>query len=257
MPQLARPLLPEEVLFRSSKAPIRYEEDDIYFQNEKLAPSQQLPDSDLLKAIHAYTSDYYFCNTIIDRSARITQADFHSMDETALLAMGILMEEAARQRLGTGDLALVEADNEDEADQVRPKVWMGTGLATRVMKERTGQQKGRKRKRDHDDDGKLKARRKRARTEDGVQGSSGERDEDSDDLPLAQIIARRSARGQAEEDHAEEGEEDGNNEDDENDEENENGEEDENDEEDENQEGDENDEEDENDVDDEDDEDDD
>ena len=37
------------------------------------------------------------------------------MDETALIALGILMEETAREVLGeTGDFAFVEAANDDE-----------------------------------------------------------------------------------------------------------------------------------------------
>ncbi|KAL9068932.1 MAG: hypothetical protein Q9157_006347 [Trypethelium eluteriae] len=127
------PLAPEDILFRANDAPIRYEEDDLYFQNEKLGPAQRLPDSDLLKAIHAYASDYYFCNTVDEvikiyggRKEKIKGrgVDFVSMDETALLTMGILMEEAARERLGkTGDLALVEADDEDEREW--PMAWNG------------------------------------------------------------------------------------------------------------------------------------
>ncbi|KAI4195389.1 MAG: hypothetical protein LQ346_003465, partial [Caloplaca aetnensis] len=52
------PLPPEEVLFRRRNAPERYEEDDFYFAHEKLDQGQ-LPDSDLLKAVHAYASDFY------------------------------------------------------------------------------------------------------------------------------------------------------------------------------------------------------
>ena len=75
---------------------------------------QVLPDTDLLKAIHVYASDYY-------GRALGTQGDvsFESMDETALLAVGILLEEAAKHVLGeTGDLALVEGEpvSDNEAD---------------------------------------------------------------------------------------------------------------------------------------------
>lgn len=101
---------PEEVLFRRRGAPIRYEEDDIYCADRHLAPHQRLPDSDLLKTIHAYASDFY-ANAAPDGG----KSDFKSLDETALLAMGILLEEAAAEALGkTGDLALVEAAVEDE-----------------------------------------------------------------------------------------------------------------------------------------------
>ena len=104
---------PEEVLFRRKGAPVRYEEDDMYFAERHLQPDQRLPDSDLLKALHTYASDYY--GTI----AGDNDADFKSLDETALLAMGILIEEAAKHALGkTGDLALAEpADEESDSDE--------------------------------------------------------------------------------------------------------------------------------------------
>ena len=69
---------------------------------------RRLPDSDLLKAIHTYASDYYSRAT-----ADGGRGDFHSMDETALLAMAILLEESAKESLGdTGDLAFVEGEKD-------------------------------------------------------------------------------------------------------------------------------------------------
>jgi hypothetical protein len=103
---------PDEVLFRRRGAPVRYEEDDIYTADRHLGPHQRLPDSDLLKTIHAYASDFY-ANATPDGGKR----DFKSLDETALLAMGILLEEAAAEALGkTGDLALVEDALEEKID---------------------------------------------------------------------------------------------------------------------------------------------
>lgn len=68
-----------------------------------------MPDSDLLKAIHTYASDFYGRATK-NRGA----VDFESLDETALLSLGILLEEMAGHVLGaTGDLAFVEGE-EDE-----------------------------------------------------------------------------------------------------------------------------------------------
>ena len=100
----AVPVPPEEVLFRRKGAPARYAEDDVYDANRHLQLHQRLPDSDLLKTIHAYAADYYGAFSKKDSSL-----DFRSMDETALLAMGILLEEAAAHYLGsTGDLALVD-----------------------------------------------------------------------------------------------------------------------------------------------------
>ncbi|KDB25611.1 hypothetical protein H109_02572 [Trichophyton interdigitale MR816] len=95
---------PEEVLFRKQNAPVRYMENDFYFANENIPEDQPLPDSDLLKAIHAYTSDLY-ANKTVDRG----QSAWRSMDETALIALGFLLEETAVEALEeTGDMALVE-----------------------------------------------------------------------------------------------------------------------------------------------------
>jgi hypothetical protein len=87
---------------------MRYEESDFYFASDSL-PSQSLPDSGLLKALHCYTSDFYSRAT-----ADGGRGDWRSMDETALLAMGILMEEVCRETLGdTGDIVFTEGTPQD------------------------------------------------------------------------------------------------------------------------------------------------
>ncbi|RAL11077.1 uncharacterized protein BO97DRAFT_371577 [Aspergillus homomorphus CBS 101889] len=101
-----RPVRPEEVLFRRQNAPIRYEENDFYFAHESLPADRPLPSSELLEALHAYSADFYDHATV-DRG----QDDYHSMDETALIAMGILLEEMAKESLGeTGDMVFVEGE---------------------------------------------------------------------------------------------------------------------------------------------------
>jgi UAF complex subunit Rrn10 len=96
---------PRDVLLRSVNAPEEIP-DDFYDAESGLKPDQVLPDSDLVKAIHAYASDFYERAT-----SNRGEHDFKSFDETALLAMGILLEEAATELLGkTGDMALVERD---------------------------------------------------------------------------------------------------------------------------------------------------
>lgn len=129
----ALPIPPDEVLFRRSGAPVRYEEDDIYWANRNLKEHQVLPDTDLLKAVHVYASDYY------DRALGSQgHVSFESMDETALLAVGILLEEAAEYVLGTtGDLALVEgepiSDHEDDPDI------QGLGFGGRMQERERGE----------------------------------------------------------------------------------------------------------------------
>ncbi len=96
---------PEAVLFRRKNAPVRFEESDFYFASESL-PSQALPDSDLLKALHCYASDFY-SHATVDGG----RGDWRSMDETALLAMGVLMEEVCRETLGeSGDMVFTEGE---------------------------------------------------------------------------------------------------------------------------------------------------
>ena len=98
------------MLFRRKEAPGRYEENDFYWANEDLSDQQVLPDSDLLKAIHAYAAEFYGRATL-DKG----QVDIRSMDETALLALGILLEETAKNILGeAGDLVFVEGEEVKE-----------------------------------------------------------------------------------------------------------------------------------------------
>ena len=112
-------IYPEEVLFRNPKAPARIAEDDFYWADKHLTSSQKLPDSELLKEIHTFTADYYSRTTDND-----PKGVYRTMDETALLAMGILLEESVAQILGkNGDLAFMEGelivDDEDEKQSIR------------------------------------------------------------------------------------------------------------------------------------------
>lgn len=105
-------LRPDEVLYKKPNAPPRYEETDHYFAHRKLPSNQELPSGDLLSALHGYVSQLY----------HRTQEDgmpepWKSMDETALIALGILLEETVKETLGeTGDLALLEAERSEEED---------------------------------------------------------------------------------------------------------------------------------------------
>ena len=95
---------PEEVLMRkTSMTPDEFIK--AYQTDAKLAdPEATLPNSDLLKAIHTYASDFY-SRTTPGEGAH----DFRSLDGTALIALGYLLEEATEEILGeNGDMALVE-----------------------------------------------------------------------------------------------------------------------------------------------------
>ncbi|KAL4941848.1 hypothetical protein BDV06DRAFT_222755 [Aspergillus oleicola] len=123
------PLPPEEVLFRRKGMPIRYEETDTYFAHESLPPNQQLPSSELLESIHAYTSDFY--DQAVGSAGR---ANNYSMNGTALMFMGVLLEQLAREGLGeTGDMALVEGDSLSSDDE--------STLGSRLGKKRRGRKR--------------------------------------------------------------------------------------------------------------------
>ncbi|KAK6082080.1 membrane protein [Seiridium cupressi] len=115
-------LAPDEVLFQRLNAPIRYAEKDIYNAHQHLPEGGRgvLPDSDMLKAIHSYSSHFYAAlarsgsQVETDDTNRQGSIDEHSMDETALLAFGILLEEAGREVLGKrGDLVFTEGEDVD------------------------------------------------------------------------------------------------------------------------------------------------
>ncbi|KAJ5514470.1 hypothetical protein N7463_004022 [Penicillium fimorum] len=111
----ARSLRPEELLYRKQNIPVESIDEKTYFAHENLPSDQHLPSSELLETIHAYAADYYEYAT-----ADNGKDDHQTMDETALLAMGILIEEMAKEELGeTGDLALVEGQelSEEEDDK--------------------------------------------------------------------------------------------------------------------------------------------
>ncbi|KAI1778071.1 hypothetical protein F4818DRAFT_284763 [Hypoxylon cercidicola] len=110
-------LAPEEVLFRRIGAPVRYAEKDIYQAHEELRDSGRgvLPDSDMLKAIHSYSSHFYTALAARRDEAAVRNVDERSMDETALLAFGILLEETGREVLGRrGDLVFTEGVEVDQ-----------------------------------------------------------------------------------------------------------------------------------------------
>ncbi|KAH6968673.1 hypothetical protein HG530_006390 [Fusarium avenaceum] len=118
------PLAPDEVLFRRKDAPERYLEHDIYYAHERDLPQSGqgvLPESDLLKAIHAYTSAFYSVRNRERQPPDNPNVIERSMDETALLAFGILLEEAGKEVLGRrGDLVFTEGADDTAGDGPEP-----------------------------------------------------------------------------------------------------------------------------------------
>ena len=120
-----------------------------------------LPSSDLLKAAHSYASHFYDALGAGGRHDAHFVAgrgmDERSMDETALLALGILLEEAGREVLGAkGDMVFTEEEampggEEGEAkgaaegqDALEPEDMANLGLSS--GSERPSSRKGSKRR---------------------------------------------------------------------------------------------------------------
>lgn len=127
------PLPPEEILFARRNAPERYEEDDFYWANRELREEgrEVLPDSELLKGVHEYVSGFYGKVFGEGGGGGVEGGrgiDFKSMDGSALICLGMLLEEAAERVLGeTGDLVFVEGA-EDEGEGERDEgIWEGEG----------------------------------------------------------------------------------------------------------------------------------
>jgi len=119
---------PEAVLFRRKNAPARFAEDDLYFANER-RPGINLPDSDLLKALHCYTSGFYSRGTT---GAGV--GDWKSLDETALIALGVLIEEFSCLSK-TGDMVFTEGE-QVACSAASPKNSQGTSRGRASKKRR-------------------------------------------------------------------------------------------------------------------------
>lgn len=130
------PVAPEEVLFRRKNAPQRYEEDDIYFQSRFLPRGgEELPSSELLKAVHAYASDFYGALERRAGGEEGSGVDWGSLDGSALLAVGVLLEEQCREELGrTGHLALLEEVGGEDEGEGGELVWNGRAWVTSVLR---------------------------------------------------------------------------------------------------------------------------
>ncbi|KAI1614555.1 hypothetical protein EDD36DRAFT_231553 [Exophiala viscosa] len=109
------PAAPEDYLLRQTRIP---EEllDDMHDPGGTYSQGNKLPESELLKAIHTYASDFYTSAT-----ANKGTNDFRSLDETALVALGILVEEAVKEALGeNGDMVFVEPEGlEDGVEETK------------------------------------------------------------------------------------------------------------------------------------------
>ncbi|MCJ1394361.1 hypothetical protein MMC18_007239 [Xylographa bjoerkii] len=139
------PLAPEEALFKRRGAPPRYQENDFYWADQSLPSDQSLPDSELVKALHAYAAEFYSRATVDGG-----QTDFRSMDETALLALSILLEEASKHILGkSGHLVFLEGEEEEQVSgrsgpRIDSRKGRPTMRSTSLAAQRSGETRSRK-----------------------------------------------------------------------------------------------------------------
>ena len=71
-----------------------------------------LPESDIIEAVQSYAGHFYANTTDTRRTEH-----FSSMNGSALIAMGVLLEELGNELLGeTGDMVLVEREDGDNYD---------------------------------------------------------------------------------------------------------------------------------------------
>ncbi len=111
-------LPPDHVLFSRKHAPERFAEKDIYYANDDLPEDTTLPQTGMLTAVHCYASNFYEALALRQaprKTSKTRPIDEKSMDETALLAFGIILEEASRHALGRrGHLVLAEEGDDDD-----------------------------------------------------------------------------------------------------------------------------------------------
>ena len=108
------PITPQESLLSKAGAPIPDEDVDWYSAHRELPDMGRniIPDTDLLEALHGYISDFY------GAMGKHAEVDWKSLDETALLALGVLVEEQVRDLLGSeGDMVFVEGEHVDRQDE--------------------------------------------------------------------------------------------------------------------------------------------
>ena len=120
---LAQVAQPIDVLFRRKSAPVRARDVYTVDRTDGAVGKRMLPDSDLVKAVHGYASGFY--GGRVDGGmggkggegglGRRMESIWCSLDETALLAVGVLLEEACVDVVGeVGYRAFAERVEEEE-----------------------------------------------------------------------------------------------------------------------------------------------
>ncbi|KAK6529904.1 hypothetical protein TWF281_009058 [Arthrobotrys megalospora] len=97
----------DEILFHNPLDPEFKLPDSVKVLLEDANLLKDLPDSDLLKAVHRYVAEFYTAKGWDGVMGR-------GMDESALLAIGVILEEYCREMIGkNGDLVFLEQEGND------------------------------------------------------------------------------------------------------------------------------------------------
>ena len=93
----------DDILGRRPAVPYLFSPEGLPYEH-----NPRLPDGDLLKAVHQYAGDFY-------HKLGLGMVASRGMDETSLLAVGILIEESVREALGEcGEGAFIDQGGEDD-----------------------------------------------------------------------------------------------------------------------------------------------
>ncbi|KAF3934116.1 hypothetical protein ABW19_dt0209501 [Dactylella cylindrospora] len=100
------PAAADEILFHVYKHPKWHMPDEVDMIMRDDNRTKEYPDSDLLKAVHAYTADFF-------RAKGWEAVGTRMLDEEALVAVGLLLEEWCREAVGKqGDLVFLEKEGD-------------------------------------------------------------------------------------------------------------------------------------------------
>jgi hypothetical protein len=149
-----RPYSAAEYYFERKRPKTGDEDEDarVYWHRE--VDHHALPPSDVLWAVHRYASHFF---------GKKGEAYLKFMDETALLAIGVLLEETMKESLGeTGYLAFLEPEGEsgEDGESADEDPFAGDDVMDRIFRDTLEEQRRRlgdaavtrKRKFDEEDD---------------------------------------------------------------------------------------------------------
>ncbi|KAF1815929.1 hypothetical protein P152DRAFT_471302 [Eremomyces bilateralis CBS 781.70] len=130
-------LAPEEALLKRYCAPDGLESSALYFSGTSDLRPDLIPDSELLRAIHHYTTHLF-------KGLGAGESDpcWGAFDGTAMLALGVLVEETVRELVGdSGDLAFVggvEIKKGESHDQMEEKLDIETVIGPKSTERKQG-----------------------------------------------------------------------------------------------------------------------